>query len=94
MGIGGGIDAGGAKAYPYPAQPTRSVLIACAVAAMGGLIFGYDLGISGIYISLLIFLLLLSPYIFNEIGVIPLLIPHPFSRFRSLAAPFYASVSF
>jgi hypothetical protein len=31
----------------YPGELTFKVLMTCIVAAMGGLIFGYDLGISG-----------------------------------------------
>jgi hypothetical protein len=31
----------------YPGNLTCKVLVTCIVAAMGGLIFGYDLGISG-----------------------------------------------
>lgn len=32
----------------YPGKLTPFVTITCIVAAMGGLIFGYDIGISGI----------------------------------------------
>lgn len=31
----------------YPGKLTGNVLITCIIAATGGLIFGYDLGISG-----------------------------------------------
>lgn len=31
----------------YPGRTTLRVFITCIVAAFGGLIFGYDLGISG-----------------------------------------------
>jgi hypothetical protein len=31
----------------YPGQLTFRVFITCVVAGMGGLIFGYDIGISG-----------------------------------------------
>ena len=31
----------------YPGEITFYVLVTCIVAAMGGLIFGYDIGISG-----------------------------------------------
>ena len=31
----------------YPGENTVYVLVTCIVAAMGGLIFGYDIGISG-----------------------------------------------
>ncbi|KAK3188128.1 hypothetical protein Dsin_027689 [Dipteronia sinensis] len=41
----GGMDRGTGKAYPGNLTPYVSVT--CIVAAMGGLIFGYDIGISG-----------------------------------------------
>lgn len=46
---GGGIPTapGGDKAYP--GNLTLYVTFTCVVAAMGGLIFGYDIGISGNY---------------------------------------------
>lgn len=31
----------------YEGQVTMKVIITCVVAAMGGFLFGYDLGISG-----------------------------------------------
>lgn len=33
----------------YPGHTTVYVLVTCFLAAMGGLIFGYDIGISGRY---------------------------------------------
>lgn len=41
----GGIPGPGGK--EYPGKLTPFVTITCIVAAMGGLIFGYDIGISG-----------------------------------------------
>lgn len=41
----GGISNGGGKEYPGSLTPF--VTVTCIVAAMGGLIFGYDIGISG-----------------------------------------------
>lgn len=41
----GGFDKGNGK--EYPGNLTPYVLVTCIVAAMGGLIFGYDIGISG-----------------------------------------------
>ncbi|TXG47278.1 hypothetical protein EZV62_026572 [Acer yangbiense] len=41
----GGMDRGTGKAYPGNLTPF--VTVTCIVAAMGGLIFGYDIGISG-----------------------------------------------
>ena len=45
MAGGGPINSGSGKAYP--GELTTYVLITCIIAAMGGLIFGYDIGISG-----------------------------------------------
>ena len=44
----GGIS-GGPPGREYPGNLTVFVTVTCIVAAMGGLIFGYDIGISGIY---------------------------------------------
>jgi hypothetical protein len=43
---GVGIPIGGGN-KEYPGNLTPFVLVTCIVAAMGGLIFGYDIGISG-----------------------------------------------
>jgi hypothetical protein len=45
---GVGITIGGGN-KEYPGNLTPFVLVTCIVAAMGGLIFGYDIGISGMY---------------------------------------------
>lgn len=45
MAVGTGIGPGSGKAYP--GKLTFKVFVTCVVAAMGGLIFGYDIGISG-----------------------------------------------
>ncbi|KAK4365316.1 hypothetical protein RND71_016674 [Anisodus tanguticus] len=45
MAGGGGI--GPSNGKTYPGELTSKVLVTCIVAAMGGLIFGYDIGISG-----------------------------------------------
>lgn len=45
MAGGGVVVQGGAK--NYEGGVTSFVLVTCLVAAMGGLLFGYDLGISG-----------------------------------------------
>lgn len=53
MAGGGPISSGSEKAYP--GELTTYVMVTCIIAAMGGLIFGYDIGISGIiykYIAL------------------------------------------
>jgi len=39
------VNTGGGK--DYPGKLTLFVLLTCIVAATGGLIFGYDIGISG-----------------------------------------------
>lgn len=44
--VGGTIGIG-EKGKEYPGYLTRYVLQSCIIAAMGGLIFGYDIGISG-----------------------------------------------
>jgi hypothetical protein len=41
-----GIPIGGGN-KEYPGNLTPFVTVTCIVAAMGGLIFGYDIGISG-----------------------------------------------
>lgn len=45
---GGGFGPGPGNGKEYPGNLTLYVTITCIVAAMGGLIFGYDIGISGI----------------------------------------------
>lgn len=45
MAGGGGI--GPSNGKEYPGELTLYVTVTCIVAAMGGLIFGYDIGISG-----------------------------------------------
>ncbi|KAF3685493.1 Sugar carrier protein C [Capsicum annuum] len=47
MAGGGGINPNGNNGKEYPGNLTLYVTITCIVAAMGGLIFGYDIGISG-----------------------------------------------
>lgn len=44
---GGGVVITG-KGKEYPGQLTLFVFLTCIVAATGGLIFGYDIGISGV----------------------------------------------
>jgi hypothetical protein len=39
------------KAKQYPGKMTGFVFLACLVASSGGLIFGYDIGISGMFCS-------------------------------------------
>ena len=49
----GGIGGGGGDNKAYPGNLTPIVTAACLVAGTGGLIFGYDIGISGIYIYII-----------------------------------------
>lgn len=48
---GGGIvaDSGGKH---YDSHVTAYVIVTCIVAATGGLMFGYDIGISGMFMTL------------------------------------------
>jgi len=41
------------KGKEYPGKMTVFVFLACLVASSGGLIFGYDIGISGKYILII-----------------------------------------
>ena len=50
MAGGGFVGPDGGKAYP--GNLTLFVTVTCVVAAMGGLIFGYDIGISGLHLSM------------------------------------------
>lgn len=43
---GGGFTSNGGT-NEYPGKMTAYVIFACVIAASGGLIFGYDIGISG-----------------------------------------------
>jgi MFS transporter, SP family, sugar:H+ symporter len=52
MAGGAMVNAAGGK--DYPGKLTLFVFFTCVVAATGGLIFGYDIGISGTYILRLI----------------------------------------
>ena len=47
--VGGGVVAsgGGGRETQYEGRVTGHVVLACIVAASGGLLFGYDIGISG-----------------------------------------------
>ncbi|KAL5729385.1 Sugar transport protein 7 [Ranunculus cassubicifolius] len=46
-GVGGGVSITKERAQEYQGKVTSYVVIACIVAAVGGAIFGYDIGISG-----------------------------------------------
>ncbi|KAK4347079.1 hypothetical protein RND71_033418 [Anisodus tanguticus] len=64
MAGGGGI--GPANGKEYPGELTLYVTITCIVAAMGGLIFGYDIGISGGVTSMDSFLSRFFPSVFRK----------------------------
>ncbi|KAH8511185.1 hypothetical protein Peur_052804 [Populus x canadensis] len=63
MGAGGFV-AGDVK--NYPGKVTRHVVNACVLGAMGGLIFGYDLGISGGVTSMAPFLNKFFPEVYRK----------------------------
>ncbi|KAL0305830.1 UNVERIFIED_CONTAM: Sugar carrier protein C [Sesamum radiatum] len=44
---GGGFEPGPGNGREYPSNLTPYVIVTCAIASTGGLIFGYDIGISG-----------------------------------------------
>ncbi|XP_059318775.1 sugar carrier protein C-like [Lycium ferocissimum] len=64
MAGGGGIGPSNGKAYP--GELTSKVLVTCIVAAMGGLIFGYDIGISGGVTSMDVFLKKFFPDVYAK----------------------------
>nr|XP_043624814.1 sugar transport protein 12-like [Erigeron canadensis] len=63
MAVGGAI---GGSSKAYPGELTRSVVIASLVAACGGLIFGYDIGISGGVTSMPSFLEHFFPSVYKK----------------------------
>lgn len=64
MAGGGPISSGSAKAYP--GELTSYVMVTCIIAAMGGLIFGYDIGISGGVTSMDPFLKKFFPSVYRK----------------------------
>ncbi|KAI6704926.1 hypothetical protein NL676_007888 [Syzygium grande] len=60
----GGIVSGNDK--EYPGELTPYVLVTCIVGAMGGLIFGYDIGISGGVTSMPSFLKKFFPVVYEK----------------------------
>lgn len=46
--MAGGALPGGGAMKDYPGKMTAYVIFTCFIGATGGLIFGYDLGVSGI----------------------------------------------
>lgn len=66
MAAGGLIPASGAPTKEYPGKLTWFVTLACVLAAMGGLIFGYDVGISGGVTSMAPFLKKFFPSVYRK----------------------------
>ncbi|KZV57879.1 sugar transport protein 10-like [Dorcoceras hygrometricum] len=62
----GGIEMGSGSGANYEARVTPFVVIACLVAATGGLIFGYDIGISGGVTSMDEFLIKFFPKVYEK----------------------------
>jgi hypothetical protein len=60
-----GIPIGGGN-KEYPGNLTPFVTVTCIVAAMGGLIFGYDIGISGGVTSMDPFLKKFFPSVYRK----------------------------
>ncbi|XP_057764655.1 sugar carrier protein C-like [Salvia miltiorrhiza] len=65
-GGGFGPGPGNGKGKEYPGNLTAHVIVTCVVAAMGGLIFGYDIGISGGVTSMDSFLEKFFPSVFRK----------------------------
>ncbi|CAA3015487.1 sugar carrier C-like [Olea europaea subsp. europaea] len=63
---GGGFGPGPGTGKEYPGNLTLYVTVACIVAAMGGLIFGYDIGISGGVTSMDSFLEKFFPSVYRK----------------------------
>lgn len=62
--MAGGIVTSGSE-IEFEAKITFTVIMSCILAATGGLMFGYDIGISGTYITFQCFFLLYLLYIIN-----------------------------
>ncbi|KAG0497115.1 hypothetical protein HPP92_001578 [Vanilla planifolia] len=63
---GGAIVNGGVGGKEYPGRMTMFVFLTCLVAATGGLIFGYDIGISGGVTSMDSFLKKFFPNVYRK----------------------------
>ncbi|GFQ07774.1 sugar carrier protein c [Phtheirospermum japonicum] len=63
---GGGFGPGPDNGKQYPGNLTTYVMVTCVIAAMGGLIFGYDIGISGGVTSMDPFLKKFFPSVYSK----------------------------
>ncbi|XVF13205.1 hypothetical protein REPUB_Repub08aG0188200 [Reevesia pubescens] len=63
---GGGISNPAGSGKEYPGKFTKKVFLTCIIAATGGLIFGYDLGISGGVTSMDPFLEKFFPHVYRK----------------------------
>ncbi|KAG6420672.1 hypothetical protein SASPL_117209 [Salvia splendens] len=63
---GGGFGPGPGAGKQYPGNLTPYVVVTCVIAAMGGLIFGYDIGISGGVTSMDSFLEKFFPSVYKK----------------------------
>ncbi|KAK4439250.1 Sugar carrier protein C [Sesamum alatum] len=63
---GGGFGPGPGNGKEYPGNLTPYVIVTCVIAAMGGLIFGYDIGISGGVTSMDSFLEKFFPSVYRK----------------------------
>ncbi|KAL8032725.1 hypothetical protein ABFX02_13G114600 [Erythranthe guttata] len=66
MAGGGGFGPGPGTGKQYPGNLTAYVMVTCVIAAMGGLIFGYDIGISGGVTSMDSFLEKFFPAVYKK----------------------------
>ncbi|WOL17703.1 sugar carrier protein C-like [Canna indica] len=64
--MAGGVVTSSAPMKNYPGKLTVFVVLACIVASSGGLIFGYDIGISGGVTSMDSFLLKFFPEVYQQ----------------------------
>ncbi|RZC83746.1 hypothetical protein C5167_046533 [Papaver somniferum] len=90
--VGGAFDSsvGGAKGKKeYPGELTGFLLFTCLIAACGGLIFGYDIGISGGVTAMTPFLQKFFPKVYRqEIGVDS---ANQYCKFNSIPLTFFTS---
>ncbi|KAL2244847.1 UNVERIFIED_CONTAM: Sugar carrier protein C [Sesamum indicum] len=66
---GGGFGPGPGNRRDYPSNLTPYVIVTCAIASTGGLIFGYDIGISGGVTSMESFLKKFFPAVHRKLQI-------------------------